>query len=60
MSKTAFNPKMFAAMLVVCGTIAGLAAWLTGLSFWILFAICVVAIMLNGAVATIEDRRKRE
>ena len=60
MSKIAFNPKMFVAMLAVCVAIAGLAAWLTGLNFWILFAICVAAVLLNGAVATIEDRRKGE
>ena len=60
MSKIAFNPKVFVAMLVVCGVIAGGAAWITDLSFWVLFVICVVAVLLNGAVATIEDRCKRE
>ena len=58
--KTVFKPKMFAAMLVICGLIAGLATWVTGLSFWILFAICVSAVLLNGLVATIEDRGKRD
>ena len=57
-NKTAFRPKVLAVMLAVCGVIAGLAAWATGLSFWILFAICVVAVLLNGLVATIEDRGK--
>lgn len=60
MSKTGFSPKMLVAMLAVCGVIAGLAAWLTGLNFLVLYAICVVAVLLNGVVATIEDRRNRE
>jgi hypothetical protein len=51
---------MLAAMLVVCAAIAGLAAWVTGLKFWILFSICVVAILLNGLVATIEDKKKND
>jgi len=60
MSKFAFNPVVFIAMLVVCGAIAGLVAWLTGLSYWILFFICVVATLLNGVIATIEDRRTKK
>lgn len=59
-TKTTFKPKILAAMLVVCGVIAGLATWATGLNFWILFAICVVAVLLNGLVATIEDRNKSD
>jgi hypothetical protein len=57
-TKTVFKPKMLAVMIAVCGVIAGIAAWITGLSFWILFAICVVAVLLNGLIATIEDRNK--
>ena len=59
-SKTTFNPKALVVMLVICAAIAGLVAWLTSLNFWILFAICVVAVLLNGLVATIEDRGRRE
>lgn len=59
-AKTTFKPKMLAAMLVVCGVIAGLATWITGLSFWVLFSICVVAVLLNGLVATIEDKSKND
>ena len=58
--KTAFRPKVLAVMLAVCGAVAGLGAWVTNLDFWILFALCVAAVLLNGLVATIEDRGKRE
>jgi hypothetical protein len=57
-TKTVFKPKMLAVMLAVCGAIAGIATWITGLNFWILLAICVVAVLLNGLVATIEDKNK--
>jgi fatty acid desaturase len=50
-----FKPKAFAAMLVVCAAIAGIAAWATGLNFWILAVILVVAVLVNGLVATVED-----
>lgn len=45
-------------MLAICGAIAGIAAWITGLSFWVLLAICVVAVLLNGVVATLEDKQE--
>lgn len=50
-----FNPKIFAIMLVVCAAIAGIASWLTGLNYWMLAAIVVVAVLVNGIVAMIED-----
>ena len=56
--KIAFKPKALVVMLAVCGAIAGLGAWMTGLNFWVLLPICVVAVLLNGLVATIEDRNK--
>jgi len=55
-----FNPKAFLAMLAICAAIAGTASWLTGLNFWILMAICIGAVLLNGFVATVEDRGKKE
>ena len=51
-----FNPKVFAAMLVVCAAIAGIASWVTGLNFWILVAITIAAVLVNGFVATVEDK----
>ena len=51
-----FKPKVLVAMLVVCAAIAGVASWVTGLSFWILAAIIVGALLVNGFVTTVEDR----
>ena len=51
-----FNPKVFAAMVVVCSVISGIAAWLTGLNFWALMAITTAAIFINGLLATLEDK----
>jgi len=47
-----FNPKIFVMVILVCAAIAGIAAWVTGLSFWILGAIIVGAVLVNGLVAT--------
>lgn len=59
-----FKPKIFIAMLAVCAAIAGALSWLTGLKFWLLAAILVVAVLFNGLVASIEDkealRRERD
>ena len=57
-TKMAFRPIVFVALLAVCGVIAGTAAWITGLSFWVLLAICVVAVLFNGVVATLEDKHE--
>lgn len=51
-----FKPKVFAAMLAVCAVIAGVASWVTGMNFWILAAILVCALLVNGLVAMVEDR----
>ena len=51
-----FNSKVFAAMLVVCAAFAGIAFWVTGLNFWLLLAITIAAVLLNGIVATVEDK----
>lgn len=51
-----FKPKVFVGMLVVCSVIAGVSSWVTGLSFWVLWAILVGAVLINGLIATIEDK----
>lgn len=51
-----FKPKLLAAMLAICAALAGLGAWLTGLNFWILLAILVGAVLVNGLIATWEDK----
>jgi fatty acid desaturase len=51
-----FKPKMLAAMLAACAAIAGLTAWLTGLNFWVLVVILVGAVLVNGWIATLEDK----
>jgi hypothetical protein len=50
-----FKPKTFVVMLVTCTAIAGAAAWVTGLNFWILDGITIVAVLVNGVIASIED-----
>jgi membrane protein implicated in regulation of membrane protease activity len=57
---TWFKPKVFAAMLAVCAVIASVVAWFTGLNFWILAAIFVGALLVNGLIATFEDRDSSE
>lgn len=51
-----FKPKVFVVMLVVCSGIAGVSSWATGLNFWILWAILVGAVLLNGLIAAVEDK----
>ena len=51
-----FKPKAFALMLIACSALAALAAWVTGLNFWVLAAIVVAAVLVNGLVASIEDK----
>jgi hypothetical protein len=55
-----FKPKAFAAMLLVCAVIAGVASWATGLNFWILAGILVVAVLANGLIASVEDSETSE
>jgi len=50
-----FKPKVFAMSLLACALIAGVASWMTGLNFWILAGIFVVALLVNGFIASIED-----
>lgn len=53
--KLSFNPKVFVAVIAVCAAIAAAAAWVTGLNFWILGAIVVAGVLINGLIASIED-----
>jgi hypothetical protein len=55
-----FKPKVFAAMLLVCAVIAGVASWATGLNFWILAGILVAAVLVNGLMASVEDGETSE
>lgn len=50
------NLKVLAVMLVVCAAVAGVAAWVTGLNFWILASILVFGVLINGLIATVEDK----
>ena len=54
--KLHFKPKVFVTMLAVCTAIAGVAAWVTGLNFWVLAAIVVAAVLVNGLIASVEDK----
>ena len=53
-----FKPKIFAAMMLVCGAAAGLISWITGLNFWVLAGILIVAVLVNGLIASVEDGDK--
>jgi 4-hydroxybenzoate polyprenyltransferase len=53
-----FKPKLLAVMLIACAAIASIASWLTGLNVWILMAIVVAGVLINGLVATLEDKNK--
>lgn len=55
-----FKPKVFAAMLLVCAVVAGVASWATGLNFWILAGIIVAAVLVNGLIASVEDGETSE
>jgi membrane protein implicated in regulation of membrane protease activity len=60
MQKMKFNLKLFLLMLIVCAVIAAVAAWLTGLNIWILMGIAVVAVLVNGLIASVEDKNQKE
>jgi hypothetical protein len=51
-----FKPKYLVVMLAVCAAIAGVAAWVTGLNFWVLGAILVIGVLINGVIMSIEDK----
>lgn len=52
-----FSVGLLAIALAVCLALAGIGAWLTGLSFWVLFLILLGAVAVNGVIAHIEDRK---
>ena len=43
-------------MLAICIAIAGVISWAMGLNFWVLLAIVVGAVLINGLIATQEDK----
>lgn len=47
--------RFFAFGLLGCLVVSGLAAWVTGLSFWVLLVISVVAVLVNGIVAAVRE-----
>ena len=51
-----FRPKVFVTMLVICALVAGGGSWITGVNFWLLLVILVAMVLVNGLVATIEDK----
>jgi len=58
--KLQFKPKIFMTMLAVCSAIAGAAAWITGLNFWMLAAILVAAVLVNGLITSVDDESSRK
>lgn len=54
----ALSPKAFLITIVSCAVIAGLSSWMLALNFWVLWAICVVAVFVNGLIAHVEDREQ--
>jgi hypothetical protein len=54
--KLHFKPKVFVAMLAVCAAIAGVVAWASGLNFWVLTAILVAAVLINGFITSVEGK----
>lgn len=56
MRKIDFKPKLFFITLSVCTALAGVVSWFSGLDFWILAALFFGAMLLNGWIATLEDK----
>ena len=55
MKKWFFKLDVFVIMIAVCAIIAAVTVWITGLNFWVLGAILVIAVLINGFIASIED-----
>lgn len=53
-----FRPKQFVIALVACAVISGGAALLLDLNFWVLFVLLFASMLVNGVLATLEDRRR--
>ena len=58
--KLQFKPKICVTMLAVCSAIAGAAAWITGLNFWMLAAILVAAVLVNGLITSVDDESSQK
>ena len=54
-----FSFKSFAIAVAICAIIAGLVSWFTLVKFWIAFLIALCAMLINGWVASIEDRDRK-
>jgi choline-glycine betaine transporter len=50
-----FSIVAFAFALAIWIGLAALIAWLSNLNFWIILAILVCALLINGLVAGVED-----
>lgn len=55
-----FKPKFFILMLVICALLATIVSWLTKINFYIILAIIVFAVLINGVIATVEDRDRED
>lgn len=51
-----FSPKAFAIALIVSSVVAGLIAWFARANFWYALLIVLFGILINGWIASIEDR----
>jgi len=57
MKKLRFSLKEFVLSMLLTAALAALLALFAGMPFWVAFAIAVAALLVNGLVAEIEDRR---
>jgi hypothetical protein len=48
-------PKLFAGWLALCAVGGAVVTWLSGMPFWAGVVIVAVALILNSAVAEVED-----
>jgi uncharacterized membrane protein YkvI len=48
--------KLFVIWLLLCAGGGALIAWLSGMPFWLGFAIVAGSLLMNGLVAEVEDR----
>jgi len=48
--------KLISVWLLLCAGGGALIAWLSGMPFWLGFAIVAGSLLLNGLVAEVEDR----
>ncbi|MDE2420371.1 MAG: hypothetical protein KGO49_04205 [Gammaproteobacteria bacterium] len=53
---SSFHPKIFVISMTISMIIAGIISRLTSANFWIIFLIMIVAMLINGWIAGIEDQ----